>query len=186
MPKPTHSLVHANPTSRAQQLIEQLKLEPHPEGGWYREVFRSACTVIPQDGRPARNALTSIYFLLEAGNHSRWHRVLSDEVWIHLEGAPLTLWTAEIPSKQLHQAWLSPVARPDAPHTGSQCGEPQQVVRAGLWQAAQPDPDDTHAFTLVACAVAPGFDFLDFQLMRPDSVEARWMAAEHPHLAPPI
>ena len=74
--------------TRVRQLIETLELQPHPEGGWYREVFRSTAHVTPADGRPARSAMTSIYFLLEAGQHSRWHRVVSDEVWVHLEGTP--------------------------------------------------------------------------------------------------
>nr|WP_309717848.1 cupin domain-containing protein [Armatimonas sp.] len=65
---------------RAQALIETLQLAPHPEGGYYREVFRSAETVTPSDGRPIRSALTTIYFLLPAGAYSRWHKVLSDEV----------------------------------------------------------------------------------------------------------
>ncbi len=65
---------------RAARLIEELGLAPHPEGGWYREVHRSAAAVAPADGRPARAALTTIYFLLPAGSHSRWHRVASDEV----------------------------------------------------------------------------------------------------------
>eukprot|EP01035_Chromulina_nebulosa_P012260 gene12260-16349_t len=72
-----------------------LKLQPHPEGGWYKEVFRSVATVSPTDGRATRNALTSIYFLLEADQQSRWHRVLSDEAWVHLEGVPLALWTCD-------------------------------------------------------------------------------------------
>src|SRR5690349_13940265 len=84
-----------NEPMRAQELIDTLKLAPHPEGGWYREMFRSAAQVAPADGRPARQALTTIYFLLEAHQHSRWHRVLSDEVWVHLEGAPLLLWTSD-------------------------------------------------------------------------------------------
>ena len=80
---------------RAQQLIETLQLQPHPEGGWFREVFRSAAQVAPADGRPARQALTTIYFMLQAHQHSRWHRVASDEVWIHLEGVPLALWISD-------------------------------------------------------------------------------------------
>lgn len=177
---PSHS---ASPSSlpstpRALQLIEQLQLQPHPEGGWYREVFRSAGHVTPQDGRPSRSALTSIYFLLEAAQHSRWHRVLSDEVWVHLEGAPLELWTWDAADSRLHGEVLGPV---------SAATLPQHVVAAGLWQAAHPQGGDASAgFTLVACMVGPGFDFADFQMMAPDGSEARSIAADHPQLAPLI
>jgi len=61
----------AMPIARARELVETLKLQPHPEGGWYAEVFRSTSNVTPADGRPPRSALTSIYYLLEAGQHSR-------------------------------------------------------------------------------------------------------------------
>ena len=160
-------------TTRARQLIEQLQLQAHPEGGWYREVFRSAGQVMPQDGRPARSALTSIYFLLEAAQHSRWHRVVSDEVWVHLEGTQLQLWTWDAADSRLHSTLLGPVGSATLP---------QHVVAAGLWQAARPQDGDA-GFTLVACMVGPGFDFTDFQMMAPDGGEARRIAADHPQLA---
>jgi predicted cupin superfamily sugar epimerase len=175
MPQPSHA--NLTPTTRARQLIEQLQLQAHPEGGWYREVFRSAGQVMPQDGRPARSALTSIYFLLEAAQHSRWHRVLSDEVWVHLEGAPLDLWTWDAADSRLHGTLLGPVGGATLP---------QQAIAAGLWQAARPRVGDAAAgtgFTLVACMVGPGFDFTDFQMMAPGGSEARRIAADHPQLA---
>jgi predicted cupin superfamily sugar epimerase len=162
-------------TPRTRQLIEQLQLQPHPEGGWYREVFRSSGQVTPQDGRPARSALTSIYFLLEAAQHSRLHRVLSDEVWVHLEGAALDLWTWDATGGRLHHAPLGPVS----PKT-----TPQHVVAAGLWQAARPHANDAAGYTLVACMVGPGFDFSDFRMMEPGGTEARRIATDHPALAP--
>lgn len=164
----------STPTPRTRQLIEQLQLQPHPEGGWYREVFRSARQVVPQDGRPARSALTSIYFLLETVQHSRWHRVLSDEVWVHLEGTPLDLWTWDAADSRLHSTVLGPV---------SAATLPQHVVAAGLWQAARPRADDAAGYTLVACMVGPGFDFSDFSMMAPGGSEARRLAADHPQLA---
>jgi predicted cupin superfamily sugar epimerase len=164
-------------TPRTRQLIEQLQLQPHPEGGWYREVFRSPSQVMPQDGRPARSALTSIYFLLEAAQHSRWHRVLSDEVWVHLEGAALDLWTWDAVSGHLHSAVLGPV---------SAATVPQHVVAAGLWQAARPQANDAAGYTVVACMVGPGFDFSDFRMMEPGGSEARKITDGHPHLAPLI
>jgi uncharacterized protein len=164
-------------TPRVRQLIEQLQLQPHPEGGWYREVFRSQGQVLPQDGRPARSALTSIYFLLEAAQHSRWHRVLSDEVWVYLEGAPVDLWTWDAINGQLCSITLGPV---------STVTTPQHVVAAGLWQAARPKPGDASGHVLVACMVGPGFDFSDFRMMEPGGSEALRIAADHPALAPLI
>jgi predicted cupin superfamily sugar epimerase len=173
MPQPSYP----TSTPRARQLIDQLQLQPHPEGGWYREVFRSPSQVVPQDGRPARSALTSIYFLLEAAQHSRWHRVLSDEVWVHLEGAPLELWTWDAAGSRLHGTALGPV---------SAASLPQHVVAAGLWQAARPQANDAAGYALVACMVGPGFDFSDFRMMAPGGSEARRIAADHPTLAPLI
>ncbi|MCX6366560.1 MAG: cupin domain-containing protein [Armatimonadetes bacterium] len=130
---------------RAQELIETLQLTPHPEGGFFREVFRSAKTVTPSDGRPIRSALTTIYFLLPAGAYSRWHQVLSDEVWHFYEGAPLELLCDD-------ERWiLGPVGERQSPtHT----------VPAGAWQAAR----SLGEYTLVGCTVGPGFEFADFSL----------------------
>src|SRR3954453_22455850 len=71
-------------------IIRELRLEPHPEGGFYRQTFRSDAVVTR--GSDRRSALTAIYFLLVRGAMSRWHRVSSDEVWTHLEGSAVTLW----------------------------------------------------------------------------------------------
>lgn len=76
---------------RAADLVTALGLQPHPEGGRFREIYRSAAAVDPRDGRPVRSAVTAIYYLLVAGEMSRWHRVRSDEVWHFLEGDPLEL-----------------------------------------------------------------------------------------------
>ena len=163
--------------ARAQQLIETLQLQPHPEGGWYREVFRSNASVTPADGRTPRSALTSIYFLLEAQQHSRWHRVRSDEVWVHLEGVPLALWTcdAELRTAPAHTR-LGPV---DVHGT-----RPQHVVPAGQWQAARPIVSHTSGdYTLAACMVGPGFDFSDFSLMPEASDEAAALRHHWPDLA---
>jgi predicted cupin superfamily sugar epimerase len=121
-----------------------------------------------------RSALTSIYFLLEATQQSRWHRVLSDEVWVHLEGAPLDLLTWDASSGQLCSAALGPV---------STATIPQHVVTAGLWQAARPKAGDAAGHVLVACMVGPGFDFSDFRMMEPGGKEALRIAADHPALA---
>ena len=143
--------------AEAQRLIAALHLTPHPEGGWYRELSRSTERVTRADGAP-RDALTTIYFLLAAGAHSRWHRVEADEVWHHYEGAPLELLCIDPALETLRVIPLGPV---DARGT-----RPVHTVPAGWWQAAR----TTGEYTLVGCTVGPGFDFADFALLddRPD------------------
>ena len=136
--------------SRALSLIESLQLQPHPEGGYYREIFRSG-HIVSADGDRSRSALTSIYFLLEAGQQSRWHRVSSDEVWSHLEGDVLELFSFDADSAQLDRLRLGPYS----PET-----ESTRVIPAGIWQAARP----LGAYTLVTCTVGPGFEFSDFSM----------------------
>ena len=76
---------------RASHLVQTLRLEPHPEGGFFRQLFRSSASVTPADDRGVRAALTTIYFLLPGDDVSRWHRVASDEVWHFYEGSPLEI-----------------------------------------------------------------------------------------------
>jgi predicted cupin superfamily sugar epimerase len=146
---------------RAAQLIASLGLQPHPEGGHYRETFRSPHLVRPDGGRPARSALTTIYFLLAAGEASQWHRVASDEAWHHLEGGPLELLVADPHAAAIRRHLLGPADEAMAP---------LHVVPAHAWQAACP----LGAYALLACTVGPGFDFADFQLLRdlPEEAEA--------------
>ncbi len=153
---------------RAAALIERLHLRPHPEGGHYAEVFRSTAEVEASRGR--RAALTSIYFLLRAGEVSRWHRVASDEVWCHLEGAPIELHRLDAATRRVQSVLLASV---------SEQAEPQCTVPAGAWQAARPLGE----YSLAACMVAPGFDFEDFTLMNDDDPLRAWLAREHPALA---
>ncbi|MEM1055639.1 MAG: cupin domain-containing protein [Bacteroidota bacterium] len=155
---------------RAAHLIETLGLAPHPEGGHYREVFRSSAEVDPADGRPARSALTTIYFLLAGGEHSRWHRVASDEVWHLLEGDPLDLLVSTDAFSTVETVRLGSVG---------EGARPVHVVPAGAWQAAR----TTGAYSLVGCTVGPGFDFADFELIdaHPDLAE---MARQHADAAP--
>ncbi|MDM0045269.1 cupin domain-containing protein [Variovorax dokdonensis] len=162
---------------RSRELIDSLGLQPHPEGGWYREVFRSSARVAPADGRPRRDALTTIYFLLEAGQHSRWHRVSSDEVWVHVGGDALALYTcdAALRTAPAHIK-LGPVDMPGF--------HPQHVVPAGQWQAARPiTKPDSLGYCLTTCTVGPGFDFDDFSFMAQDSDEAAAMRHHWPELA---
>jgi hypothetical protein len=156
---------------RAAHLISSLGLRPHPEGGHYREVFRSSASVHPGDGRGERAALTTIYFLLGAGEQSRLHRVSSDEVWHFYEGDPLELIWAVSEATEVRQARLGPVAVGTAPVA---------VVPAGWWQAAR----STGAYTLVGCSVGPGFDFADFQMLGDHPELAAELCAWHPGLRP--
>lgn len=136
---------------RAEELTQGLRLEPHPEGGAFREIFRSPLAVRPMDGRPDRAALTAIYFMLRSGEESRWHRVASDEAWVWLEGAPLELFVADHPGPAGARVLLGPVGEGISP---------VYVVPAGRWQAAR----STGGYSLVTCMVGPGFDFADFVL----------------------
>ena len=139
-------------------LIESLRLQPHPDGGWYREVFRSAQTVMPPDGRPPRAALTTIDFLLQRGQFSAWHRVRGDEVWHLLEGGALRLWLLPpdpLSSTAAQQVLLSP----------DDTGTRRHVVPCDWWQAAEPVGD----FAYVGATVGPGFDFADFSFGRDDA-----------------
>src|SRR5262249_8184331 len=137
--------------NRAKELISKLGLQPHPEGGYFREVFRSAHQVQPTDQRSARSALTTIYFLLTKGQYGRWHRVASDEVWHFYEGDPLELyWIDE--RDVVHQEVLG---------TGASNAQRMCVVPAGGWQAARLLGE----YSFLGVDVAPGFEFQDFEML---------------------
>jgi predicted cupin superfamily sugar epimerase len=155
---------------RASALIRLLDLTPHPEGGYYREVFRSPRMVRPAESALERAAITTIYFLLVAGQHSRWHRMTSDEVWHYYEGDPLEL------------IWLN-AGRTFAQHrllgpATNEC-QPVQIVPGGCWQAARPLGE----YTLVGCSVAPGFEFTGFTLLADDPKEQALVRERFPELA---
>jgi len=149
---------------RAAELIDVLGLHPHPEGGYFAEVYRSASTVTPDDDRDSRAALTTIYFLLVEGQISVWHRVRSDEVWHFYEGEPLALtWTDAHGANAVTQI-LGPVGADHTPVGVDQ--SPVAVVPAGCWQTARPRrARPAGAYTLVGCTVAPGFEYEDFELV---------------------
>ncbi len=161
----------------AHALVEALRLEPHPEGGWFREEHRSAITVNRSGDGAERSALTVIWFLLTAPEISRWHRVLgADETWHHAGGDPLELWLLPpeggVAERQLVGALATPAA-PGAALANGPAGDtalPMRVVPAGWWQAAR----CAGAWSLVTCCVGPGFDFQDFQLLH------QLPAADHP------
>ena len=126
------------------EVIDLLALAPHPEGGWFREIWRD----LPADG--GRGVGTSIYFLLQADERSHWHRVDAVEVWHHYAGGPLELAVAEGDDHT-----VLTLADHLAPGV-----EPQAVVPARAWQAARP----VAGWVLVGCTVAPAFDFAGFEL----------------------
>jgi predicted cupin superfamily sugar epimerase len=137
-------------TSSTAEIIRLLELQPHPEGGHFREMFRDPCQM------QGRSVSTAIYYLLKKGERSHWHRVDAAEVWHHYAGAPLALHVAE-----------NEKAKPRANVLGKNlaAGErPQIVVAEGHWQAAETLGD----WTLVGCTVAPGFEFSGFELARKD------------------
>ncbi|HET9643972.1 MAG TPA: cupin domain-containing protein [Burkholderiaceae bacterium] len=142
---------------RVQQLVERLQLRPHPEGGYYREFFRSAHHVTPDDGREPRSAITSIDFVLARRQHSAWHRVSSDEAWHLLEGGPLRLWLLSPSFDALSHVDLGALGE----------GElvPRHVVPGHWWQAAELLGD----YAYVGATVAPGFEFADFGFLRTEA-----------------
>lgn len=145
-------------TATAQSYIQALQLQPHPEGGFFSESYRSAQTMAlsaPGGGTQQRNVCTAIYFLLEAGNFSAFHRIQSDEIWHFYAGQALEVLEL-LPDGQLCCTRLgSDILRGEIP---------QYVVPANTWFASRVAEGGT--FSLVGCTVAPGFDFADFQLAR--------------------
>jgi len=137
----------------------ELDLSPHPEGGWYRETWRSDLTVteavLPTGYKGPRSAGTAILFLLMPGQESAWHTVRSCELWLHHFGGPLLL---EIGAEQ--DTATTHLLGPDI-LAGEQ---PQILVPPGDWQRARPRDDQP---CLVSCVVVPGFDFADFALAAP-------------------
>jgi predicted cupin superfamily sugar epimerase len=131
--------------------IHQLGMQPHPEGGHYKEVFRSPQQVNRIGSTVAMQACTSIYYLLEDKDYSGFHRIKSDEIWYFHKGMPLNIHVINIDGN--HEVWeLS-----DLP-----TGNLSLVVRAGLWFAAEIPSKESYA--LVSCAVAPGFEFSEFEM----------------------
>ncbi len=134
----------------AQEIVRLLDLKPHPEGGYYRETFRD--TKLDAQGRAASSL---IYFLLDAGDVSAWHRVDAAESWHWYAGAPLVITVSE----NGHDC--------QSIHLGAdlKAGQrPQYVVPADWWQTST----SLGAWTLVGCTVAPAFDFAKFEMAPPD------------------
>ena len=124
-----------------------LDMQPHPEGGWYRETWRHESTVATPRGE--RALATCVSFLLRPGDRSAWHRVASAELWLWQGGGPLLLTVGGVDDT------------PTADFSVQLREGGQYLVRADEWQTAEPASDRA---VLVACVVAPGFDFADFAL----------------------
>jgi predicted cupin superfamily sugar epimerase len=133
----------------AAEVIALLDLKPHPEGGYFRETFRDALQV-----SNSRTASTLIYFLLDRGQRSRWHRIDVVEVWHYYAGAPLELHVAT-------QA-AGPVTRSVLGADLAAGARPQVVIPAQAWQSAA----SLGAWTLAGCTVAPSFEFAGFETAR--------------------
>jgi predicted cupin superfamily sugar epimerase len=134
--------------TEAQRLIAALGMQPHPEGGWYRETYRSPDTVTTARGT-RRSATTSIYFLLTSAEFSAFHRLASDEAWHFYRGDPVTI----------------EIVSPSGAYTQRTLGVGdalQATVPANAYFASHVDAPDSYA--LVGCDVSPGFDFADFEL----------------------
>jgi predicted cupin superfamily sugar epimerase len=141
----------------AQSWIDRLQLNQHIEGGWYKEVYRSSLlldqSMLPASFTGDRNACTHIYFLLEQGNFSAFHRIQSDELWHFYAGDPLIIY--EIDEHGTLKEHL----------LGNDPNRDQSLftfIKAGNWFASKPAAGSTYA--LVGCTVSPGFDFNDFEM----------------------
>lgn len=134
---------------QVKEIIETLSMQRHPEGGWYVQTFRDE-----QGG--ARGHSTAIYYLLEAGERSHWHRVRdAAEIWHHYAGAPLAL----------HRSADGKASERLVLGTDLAKGErPQLIIPANWWQSAE----SLGEFTLVGCTVSPGFEFSSFEMAAPD------------------
>lgn len=152
--------------SRVEQLVAALGLHPHPEGGYFREVYRSAAAIrddAPRLGFPGeRSCATSIYFLLPGSSFSAFHRIRSDEGWHWYEGAPVEIFAIG-EDGEVETLRLGP------PETD---GQYQATVPAGRWFAAR--CVEAAGYALVGCTVAPGFDFADFELADRETLARRF------------
>jgi len=150
----------------ADNLISLLSLMPHPEGGHFRETYRSQHRVSRAGGAAGHSASTAIYYLLRGRERSTWHRIQSDEMWHFYDGAPIRIHVLE-PNGGLSTLRLGNPLR----HAGTHF---QALVPAGRWFAAE--CEDPEGYGLVGCTVAPGFEFDEFEIGDRDFLSQHWPA----------
>jgi predicted cupin superfamily sugar epimerase len=143
----------------AAEYIKTLELQPHPEGGYYRQTYASderlSAVLLPERFTGDRFVSTAIYFFLEGKDYSAFHRIKSDELWHFYTGAGLHIYV------------IHPDGRGEVLLLGNDVASGyrfQQVVKAGCWFASRPATENS--FSLVGCTVAPGFDFADFEMAK--------------------
>jgi len=139
------------PGTTAKDLIDALQLIPHPEGGFYRESYRNSESIITAENN-TRNINTAIYYLLDNADKSHFHRIKSDELWFFHQGNPLEI--VFIKDSCIHVITLG--------NDISNGEVPQAVIPANIWFGSK--VKDAKGYSLVSCAVAPGFDFEDFEM----------------------
>lgn len=141
----------------SEQIIKSLKLLPHPEGGYYKEMYRAEQKINLDNGK-SRNVSTAIFYLLENEDKSRFHRIASDELWFFHQGNPLEI--LSIQNGKLIKTVLG---------NNFEDGEVlQAVIPAHTWFASR--VKNSKGYALVSCTVAPGFDFADFELADRDKL----------------
>lgn len=152
----------------ANYFVDTLQMLPHPEGGFYKETYRSSMLIdkeaLPQNFSGNRNISTAIYFLLQGHHFSAFHRIKSDELWHFYYGQPLHVYVIE-PNGNYYLIKLG-----NNPAAGQLF---QAVVPAGSWFASRPAHfGQPNVFSLVGCTVAPGFDFADFEMAKAAELSA--------------
>lgn len=141
--------------------IENLKLTPHPEGGYYKEIYRSKKSFQPKDFFGRRNYMTSIYFLLEKGNISHFHSIKSDEIWSYHAGDSLTVFVL-YPDGEMKKLIIGPNL------------EKGELLQAVVPEGAIFGSKSNGEYSLVGCIVSPGFDFNDFKLFKTSELLGRF------------
>lgn len=149
------------------QRVNDLQLEPHPEGGFYRETYRADGAVVSPVHGQARSPATHIDYLLPEPVISAFHRVVHDEIWHWYEGAPLELVQLTPEGAFERRVELGPGTAKPAYH---------HVIPGGYWQAAR----SLGAYTLAGCTVSPGFDFADFEFLRDAPTVRDAVLEQHP------
>lgn len=143
--------------------IKQLELLSHPEGGYYREIYRAQETIeedsLPKRFSGNRNYSTAIYYLLEKGDFSCFHRIKSDEIWHHYAGGVIHIYYLENNNIKLLKLGLD-IEKGESPVC---------IVPKDTWFAAEPSPNTDYA--LAGCTVAPGFDFQDFEMAEQEQLK---------------